>query len=137
MHKEEFNKHNNKHNTKHNKTHVNTLEVLLNMLNKRIQIHLEKKSPKQNRQRNEQKQQKHQNIILIIKMGEHQIIEQRQNREQELHQRKALVNYYRHFPLENQHLEITINPNMVILSRNMNQKENQVDHQILNLLITE
>ena len=69
-------------------------------------------NPKQNKQRNEQKKQKHKNIILIIKMSEHQIVEQRQNREQELHQRKTLVNY-RHFPLKNQHLQVKINQNMI------------------------
>ena len=87
-------------------------------------------NPKQNRQRNEQKKQKHQNIILFIKMSEHQIIEQSQGREQELHQRKALANY-RHFPLENQHLEVNINQNMIILNRNTSLKEKQVDHQLL------
>ena len=67
-------------------------------------------------------------------MSEHQIIEQRQNREQEPHQRKALVNYS-HFPLENQHLEVKINQNMITQNQSMNQNENQVDHQILNKLI--
>ena len=69
--------------------------------------------------------------ILFIKMSEHQIIEQSQSREQELHQRKALVNY-RHFPLESQHLEVNINQNMIILNRNTSLTETkQVDHQIL------
>ena len=64
-------------------------------------------------------------------MNEHQIIEQSQSREQELHQRKALVNHYRHFPLESQHLEVNINQNLIILNRNTRLKENKVDHQIL------
>ena len=68
------------------------------------------------------KKQKHHNIILIRKMSEHQKIERRQNREPEVHQRKALANY-RHFPLENQHLEVKINQNMITQNQSKNQKE--------------
>ena len=82
------------------------------------------------------KHQKNQNIILNIKMSEHQIIEQSQSREQELHQRKALVNYYNFSLQENQQLEVKINQNTVILNRNTSLKENQVGHQIPNHLIT-
>ena len=138
--KEEFNKHNNKHNKKHKHILLILLTVLLNLLN----INIEKKDNKKNklrkmqpRPRKELKHQKNQNIILSIKMSERQIIEQSQNREQELHQRKALVNYYRRFPPENQHLEVKINQNMIILNRNTSLKENQVGHQILNHPITE
>ena len=68
-------------------------------------------------------------------MSEHQIIYQNQSREQELHQRKALVNYS-HFPLENQHLEnqhleVNINQHMVILNRNTSLKENEVGREVL------
>ena len=35
------------------------------------------------------------------------------------------------------HMEHKINQNMIILNRNMSQKENKVDHQILNHLMTE
>ena len=97
---------------------------------------LREEKPKTEQAEKRTKKQKHQNIILFIKMSEHQIIEQSQSREQEFHQRKALVNYYHHFPmenqhLENQHLEVNINQNIIILNRNTSLKENQVDHQIL------
>ena len=75
-------------------------------------------------------------------MSEHQIIEQSQSRKHEdLHQREALVNYYHHFPLgnqhlenqhlENQHLEANINQNMIILNRNTGPKENEVGREII------
>ena len=107
--------------------------MLLNLLNTNI----EKKDNKKNKPRKMQprpikklKHHKSQNIILNIKMSEHQIIEQSQSREQELHQRKALVNYH-HSLQEKQHLEVKINQKMIILNRNTSLKENQVGREIL------
>ena len=85
--------------------------------------------------RKELTHQKNQNIILIMKMGDHQIIEQRQNREQEVHLKSC--HQYHHSLQVNKHLEIEINQNMITQNQSMNLKVTQEGHQILNHLITE
>ena len=62
----------------------------------------------------------------------HQIIEQSQNREQNLHRRKVLVNYHQFHQClqEKKHLEVKI-----ILNLHTSLKENKVDHQIHNQLL--
>ena len=63
-----------------------------------------------------------------MKMGEHQVIEQSQNREQERHLKKE--HQYRHSLQEKKHLEIKINQNMIILIRSTSLKEKQVGREI-------
>ena len=73
------------------------------------------------------------NIMLIIKMSKHPIIDQRLKQKPDLRLREILVDYqqYHHSLQEKKHLGAKINQNMTILNRNTHLKENQVGHEII------
>ena len=71
------------------------------------------------------------NIMLIIEMSKHQIIEERPKQKADLHLRTTYHQYH-HFPLETKHLEVKRNQNIIILNRNMNLKARLVGHKIFN-----
>ena len=77
------------------------------------------------------------NIMLIIKMSKHPIIDQRLKQKPDLRLRGILVHYqqYHHSLQVKHHLEVKRNRKIIILSRIMNLKENNVDHQMLEQII--
>ena len=88
LHKEEFNKHNNKHNKKHKHILLILLAVLLAEHQYRQRQTKEQALKEADDAKKRANASKNQKIILHIKMSDHQIIDQRQNREQEVHVNK-------------------------------------------------
>ena len=68
------------------------------------------------------------NIMLIIKMSKHPIIDQRLKQTPDL----RLIKTYHHSLQEKKHLGVKINQKTIILNRITNLKENEVGHEILN-----